>query len=358
MRPTYVSLQYLRGIAAILVVLAHTTEHPLPGDAFMPFWTGRTGEIGVQVFFVISGFIISIVSGTGRFDPLDFAWRRFLRVAPLYWVCTTALLFAAFALPAAFKTTTASWQDYMLSLLFIPHQHASETAANVWSPLLKPGWTLNIEVFFYALTAALFWCPRRRLRAVLLTLVLGSLVGLGLASGSQGVLSFYASPNLIGFLCGVWLAELMHDREPSFGSGLPAGLGALAVAVVTAVYIVPDEYAAAHLAQVAAIVIVGSALVMERAKLLPSWPALRHVGDASYSLYLTHMFTVGLIWSLLRQVADPAAWPVHVAGVFLTTTLSIAVSLVSYRLLELPLIKLSKRSRTTGPRPAPVLGTT
>ena len=352
MRPTYVSLQYLRGIAALLVVFAHTTEHPVPAGVAVPFWTGRTGEIGLQVFFVISGFIISVVSGTGRFDPLDFAWRRFLRVAPLYWVCTTVLLLATLLAPAVFKSTTASWSDYILSLLFVPHQHPGDSASNLWSPLLKPGWTLNVEVFFYAITAALFWCPHRRLRAALLTLVLGSLVGLGLIGVVGGVLSFYATTNLIGFLCGVWLAEWMQDRASVEASWLPFGLGALALAVVVTIYLVP-EHAAGHLAQVAAVLIVASGLLIERAGLLPRWSALKHIGDASYSLYLTHMFTVGLIWALLRRVADPTLWPVHAAGVALTTGAAVVVSLVSYRVIERPLIRFAKRSAPDQKRQAP-----
>ena len=100
MRTNFLSLQYLRAVAAILVVVAHTTEYPVSGALAVPTWTARTSELGVQIFFAISGFIIITVAGSGRFDPVTFAWRRFLRVAPLYWICTTALLLVASAAPA------------------------------------------------------------------------------------------------------------------------------------------------------------------------------------------------------------------------------------------------------------------
>lgn len=349
MQMQYRSLQYLRGIAAFLVVIAHATEYPIGQVQDVPFWTGRTGDLGVQIFFVISGFVITIVSGPTTFDPLTFAWRRFLRLAPLYWLCTTVLLIATLWAPALFKTTTAGPYDYLTSMLFIPHARIGE--ANHWSPLLKPGWTLNLEVFFYAVTATLCWCRFRRSRTVILSVILLTLVALSFFDTSRlGALGFYASRNLIAFVAGLWLAEAatrvrVAESRAGFVS-LVTGLSA--VAAVAAVYCVADDRLGGNLAIPAGILVVSAAFTIELSGQLPHWPGLRAVGDASYSLYLTHMFTAGLVWAILRRFADPMALPAHIAVVAITAIVGVAVAVVSYRVVELPFIRLSKATRRAG----------
>src|SRR6218665_2165317 len=85
MRQKFLTIQYLRGFAAMLVLASHALLYPLMGEhiAF-----GRLGWLGVILFFVISGFIMVAVTGEGRFSPLDFLRRRFIRIVPMYWGAT------------------------------------------------------------------------------------------------------------------------------------------------------------------------------------------------------------------------------------------------------------------------------
>ena len=355
MRKNYTSLQYLRAAAALLVVVAHTTEYPFGAGSAVPFWTARMSALGVETFFVISGFIIITVSGPDRFDPIRFAWRRFIRVAPLYWIATTALFCLACFAPHLFKTTAADGQDFLKSLLFVPYAQPGQ-GPNHWSPLLKPGWTLNVEVFFYALTAALFWC--RRFRVVGLTLLLGTLVVLSFRDTSGlGVLDFYARKDLLAFLGGAWLAVAnRHAGATSAQSGrLLAITGTGSILAVLGVFGMPDERLGAGLAIPAAILIVSAAMLVERSGRLPSWPLLRRIGDASYSLYLTHMFTVGLLWSLLAKVTNPLAMPAHVSGTALATACAILVAFASYRLIEQPFLKLARTGEPSRPTDRPTI---
>ena len=236
--------------------------------------------------------------------------------------------------------------------MFVPHAQAAETLANHWSPLLKPGWTLNLEVFFYAVVAALFWCRSQRMRALLLTIVLGGLVALSLRQGPlPGMLDFYASRNWIPFVFGVWLADFAGASATTdrFAAAF-APVAAAAVALVAATYLV-GESAGAQLACPAALLIVAAAVLAEKASWLPNWRPLRMIGDASYSLYLTHMFTVGLTWSVVRHFASPAAWEVHAGGTILSTLAGTTVALLSYRWIEMPFLRLSRSGPTPPPQP-------
>ena len=356
MRRTFLSLQYLRGLAALLVVVAHTTEYPFQAGTSVPWWTARTGGMGVTTFFVISGFIITVVAGPGRFDPAVFAWRRLLRVVPLYWVCTIFVFAMALAAPALFKTTTADPSHFVLSLLFVPHP-APGDGTNYWSPLHKPGWTLNFEMFFYALTASLFWCSTGRTRALILSLILAIFVALSFGEvRSMGVLGFYASKDLIGFMTGIWLAEaeaaLPTRFRPSRGACVLAGC--LTGLVVLSVYLAPTEEATRYPALVAGAALVAFGLVLERGAMLPRMRGLGTIGDASYSLYLTHMFSVGVAWPVARRLVGADSTLLLPAGVLASTIVAVLVALVSYRVIERPFIRLSHRliwRRAAAPAP-------
>src|SRR5690606_15744092 len=88
-----VTVQYLRGLAALLVLASHALLYPLVSQ---PLVYGRLGWLGVILFFVISGFIMVTVTESGRFDPIGFMRRRVQRIVPLYWAFT--LVAAALAL--------------------------------------------------------------------------------------------------------------------------------------------------------------------------------------------------------------------------------------------------------------------
>jgi exopolysaccharide production protein ExoZ len=129
------------------------------------------GAAGVDIFFVISGFVMWVISASHDTPPHRFMANRLRRIIPLYWIATIGLATLAALTPTHLPSVKPSLDHALLSLLFIPHYNAD---GRIW-PLLVPGWTLNYEMFFYALfTIALLFSPRRRL--ILLSTVMVALV--------------------------------------------------------------------------------------------------------------------------------------------------------------------------------------
>ncbi len=112
------------------------------------------GFAGVDVFFVISGFIMWSISARES-RPAAFMVNRIVRITPLYWLATGVMIFGALA--GLFPRVVLTPDHIVNSLLFIPH--VSPSNHQVW-PLLVQGWTLNYEMFFYALFALTLFAPR------------------------------------------------------------------------------------------------------------------------------------------------------------------------------------------------------
>ncbi len=335
------ALQILRGSAAALVVVAHIIEHP---QASVPDAVIRMGRFGVELFFVISGIIIAEVAGNARFDPRRFVIHRFFRVVPLYWVTTLLVAGCALWFPTLFKTTTFELTAFVKSMLFIPAP--DPTNANDWRPTYKLGWTLNYEVFFYAVMVAFFWARSSLRRAVGVTLVLGTLIGLGaVPKDGKTIWSFYANLDLLPFLIGLWLSQARRegllDRVPLPAIGV---LGLVTCAVVATFFSIPlsdlSDTGPHLLMALAASLMLLFGLVIERRVDWTPYRWLETIGDNSYSLYLVHMFIVGAAVAVLHRAGVHGVLFWAAMGVAFLVTL-LAANL-SYRLLELPINRLGK----------------
>jgi peptidoglycan/LPS O-acetylase OafA/YrhL len=342
------SIQALRGLAALAVVIAHAFEHGKLGGIPALF----AGRFGVEVFFVISGFVITLAAGTGQFDPKDFAIRRFLRVAPLYWATTFLVAGLAFALPAVFKTTVFDLEYFLKSIFFIPEPLPG---TRDWRPLFKLGWTLNYEIFFYVLVGAFFWCRSGLMRSALLMVVMTALLALSFGVlPRSGIVAFYANLNLMPFMAGVVICELTRQRPgilSSMASYAPLLLAAALAAIIWALTFTHEEYRAlpGHVAlSTAAAAVVVAALSLERvfgrSSTIWSW-----LGNISYSLYLLHLFVVGVGWAVVRRLGGGGYDSVVTfVGIGAMIVASLIVATLGYRLFEVPLAKFAKR--LTAPR--------
>lgn len=332
------SIQAPRGIAAGMVVFAHAVEHG-PGRAAEPILL--TGRFGVDLFFVISGFVIIYVAGTGRFDPVAFMRRRLWRVVPLYWALTLVVAFASIVTPHAFQTTVFDPLYLLQSLFFIP---APLPGTGDWRPLFKLGWTLNYEIFFYVLVAALCWCRSLSQRVVVLSAILGTLCMASFMVKSRSLLGFYVNLNLLPFLGGAWLALLW--RSGAFARlGRRATLGLVLAAAVTTIafYQLPFQATKAtpgHLLMIAsAVAIIAAALSLERAA--ARLAVCEWLGDISYSLYLSHMFVVGAGWAAASRVGVASSWPGSIAVIVFVCTASLIAAHLIHRWFERPLLRLA-----------------
>ncbi|EZP69692.1 Acyltransferase 3 [Sphingomonas paucimobilis] len=346
------SLQALRGFAAGMVVVAHSIEHA-PGKSIDP--VTLSGRFGVDIFFVISGFVILYVAGDGRFRPFSFLNRRFWRIVPLYWALTFVVAALAIVLPSIFRTTQFDAVYLLKSLLFIP---AALPGTDDWRPLFKLGWTLNYEIFFYLAVGLLFWCRSMVQRAAVLTAILGALMALSFAlPTSWGLLRFYANLNMLPFLAGVWLAVLwrlgvIQRRGPLFARA------AVLLAAVATFYFFQIPFWTTkrfdgHLLMSLTATLIGlAALCHERE--LSRLKASEWLGDISYSLYLVHMFVVGIGWAILNRLGVAPGTPLAILGVVAMIITSLVAATIVYYLFEKPLMRLMPgRSRAAAPADRP-----
>jgi exopolysaccharide production protein ExoZ len=333
------SIQYLRGLAALTVLVSHTLQWPLHQ---MSQSLLRSGRLGVEVFFVISGFIITKVAGDGAFDRMKFLKRRAWRIVPLYWGATLVVVVLAAALPSLFRTTAPSLLGVVESLFFVP----SETPK---APILGVGWTLDYEVFFYLLFACLAdFAAETRVFAVC-TLLAGLMLIGQVAPQETDLEYFYTSPSLLGFALGTLLALAHSHGLVAKLARLPASLLVGAPLALTAIFFAitaSDDGGRApflfHLSMsAAAIAIVGGGLALESAGKLKPVAFLHMLGDASYSIYLFHLFAVGAGWAIAHRLWPDSATEYAVTAM-VTAGVALAVGLVAHRLVERPLLNLQK----------------
>jgi exopolysaccharide production protein ExoZ len=326
MRADFVSIQYLRGLAALGVVLFHASQRA--GGAF------GAGAAGVDVFFVISGFIMWTVSARRATGPGDFLLRRAGRIAPLYWTVTLLVVALDLLRPSLFPNMRLTAGHVAQSLLFLPHRDP----AGVVAPVIVPGWTLNYEAFFYVVFAlTLLLRPGRR--ALILTAALGGLclIGLFLPHGRWPAVDTYADPLVLEFAAGVWLAKAAAagrlGREPAALGAIAAGLLILTVVALTDA----DARGWARLAYwgLPAVLIVWGALSLEGSGRMPALAPLKGLGDASYSLYLAHGLALSLAFKLIGGLGLPFLVEIALAAPF-----AVLAGLACYRLVERPLLAL------------------
>ena len=329
------NLQYLRGLAAMMVVVFHVTDSSGRLGEALVLPDFAIGQAGVDVFFVISGFIMWVTTATRPQSPGDFFFNRLERIGPLYWILTLALTAAALLAPSILRSTQFDYEHFAGSMLFFPVMHP--TLGN-YNPVLFVGWTLNYEMAFYLLFAlALFLPARMRLPALIGAMSLA--VVAGYVFGASGVAGFYTRPIILEFALGlvggaVYLSSTTISRGVAltvFGSGM-----------VFLFVLGTGEHSLLFAGIPAAMVVFGAAMAeKQRAPLFRSQPLLL-LGNASYSIYLSHILVIPICqiaWSIIGLPVTGAWVAIYVAG--MTSACAIA-GIITYYGLEKPLLALMK----------------
>ena len=307
----YLSIHYLRAVAAVMVVGVHVFNYGLVAidDQTLVHWLKH----GVAIFFVISGFVMVTSTSSRAIGPGEFMRKRFIRIAPLYWVLTLAWL--AFV---------PGWDFGHLasSLLFLPSPDPVTGALR--SPLLEPGWSLNFEMFFYLVFAALLLVPEK-LR------FWGAAILLGLFSqGAQWFdlppyVAYFASQLLLLFVAGMALARF-EWRLPIWGC--VAGFAGLAVLPHFT-----DNWLLSVFVPTVAIVAGARSLDGH----LREWTLPSLLADASYAIYLSHLFTL--------QICSIFVAPFLPGPIAFVAVLALAcwAGVLVHRRIENPLTQLCKK---------------
>ena len=157
-------IQVLRLIAALLVVITHITFYNHERlDQNVNIWS--FGAIGVDIFFVISGFIMVATSGIYDGKPVywkDFVKKRILRIVPMYWIATSIKVLALLSVPAMVLHAELDISRIVMSYFFLPQFNP----AGRFEPLLGVGWTLIYEMFFYAFFALALFLNRNSIKII------------------------------------------------------------------------------------------------------------------------------------------------------------------------------------------------
>lgn len=325
------NVQALRGFAALLVVLGHT-EFALPG--MQPF-----GTFGVDIFFVISGFIMAMIVDR---NSEKFFLRRLIRILPLYWTATLGVFALAAFTPRLMMHTRANWGELALSLLFIPFfKNGATMNAN---PILFVGWTLNYEMFFYVVLAICLAFTRKHA-----TLIAGAIIALTLVicrpfGNRTAITLLYGYPIILEFPFGIaayWLVRRMSLAQ-TVRLRRPAAFAVAAAALLMISFQGTSLWPRISLHRlflfgVPSFVLVGSAALLSKSGWDTRSRLLVLLGDASYVMYILHTYILDGFDRVLARRA-PALAIHHPAGCVISVALAIVVSIAVYLWAEKPVV--------------------
>jgi peptidoglycan/LPS O-acetylase OafA/YrhL len=341
------AIQLLRALAALTVAAGHIAfafaDHLPGGLGIAPEADGRSGQVAVMLFFVISGYVM-VVSSEALFGRAGARWifwrRRLVRVMPPYWIASGLLaLIFLILFPQPIDLLR-----FGQSLLLIPYWPADGTLRAV--PFLWVGWTLFYEMLFYAMFG-LFVVWRREAAIAGVAALLAGLCLAGLWVDAVNAPLFTATrPVTLIFVAGMLLA-LWRARGGSAPPWLRAAMLAGAFAVWWGVPMPADPSAMGFgyllCSGLPALLLALAALSGPLA--VPAADLVNRAGDASYALYLLH---VPLAWFWLwfwgrLPGFDAGPWDYLVSAL----AASIAASWLFHRWIERPMtLALNRRLRS------------
>jgi exopolysaccharide production protein ExoZ len=341
-RGEIVSIQYLRGLAALGVLLCHASLALLDKEqGLVPLGAGAAG---VDLFFVISGFIMFYTTANRPLTTGEFYLRRFIRIFPLYFAVSTLAFLIARVAPFATRTFSPNLIDYIRSILFVPYYTTTGQAATLLIPLVRPevgqGWTLDYEVFFYAIFGLSLYVPQRyRMRAFMAVFLVLATIGV-LFRPSGAIFSTYTDSLLLEFVLGVVLGHVLirKCRNSIKIAGVllltSSGIASVAIQVFTTSSL-PRVIAFG----LPAASIVAIALWLEHAELMPRLPFLLLLGDASYSLYLLHGFVLAVLRRVWQRYFDVNLISTHIIFILVSVLAAEVVGIVAFRYAERPVTR-------------------
>lgn len=354
------NIQALRGVAALMVLVAHINGAELAyggAGTLLPHWL-YMGVGGVDLFFLISGFVMAHVALSGARGPRAarrFFYNRAARIYPVYWT-VTLLLMLLYAGKLYLFAEETPFPDPIATFLLTPSDHY---------PLVPVGWTLVHEMYFY-IVFAMFVLWRGDIIAFLAAWCVILIVGLATGAFEANAWTRTAlNPLTFEFVAGALVAVAVKRGATRFA--LPALVAGVAIFAIQTAFFADRLYPeaigrftlrAALFAPPFALVLYGAAaLEMRRAAHAPRW--LIKTGDASYSLYLIHVpvfLVVGKLISL--AVADT-----RFDNFLLIVVYALAAGVAAFALhhfVERPLLSASKRigDRLSAPRLRPAVRAT
>jgi peptidoglycan/LPS O-acetylase OafA/YrhL len=339
------SLQALRGVAVLGVVLFHMTavEHKYSGgDILLPRWLDFF-QSGVDLFFIISGFVMVIVS-RGRFQKLAeskrFLFNRVSRIYPTYWLYYFLTLAVVLVQPGMVNSTHGS-SSLLMSFLLLPNDKVL---------LVMVAWSMLFELWFYLVFAGVMcfrerWLPGFLMGWAMLLVVFNSVQDW---QDYNPALKIMLHPYALEFIAGVALALLFYSRH---SARIPLSMIriALVIALIPGIgligyYRLFDEQGMLRMFSVSAVfgtLVFGLALLERRQHIrMPAF--LVATGDMSYTVYLSHLLVLGVIgriWQIFGTAPDSLLDNVVFSVLMMAAV--VCYGWVGYRCFEKPVLDRS-----------------
>ncbi|EPC7369839.1 acyltransferase family protein [Pseudomonas aeruginosa] len=339
----YDGIQALRFVAAITIVIYHLSLHYLGRKGTIDVSVMKYfGYLGVDVFFVISGFVIWH-STSEKTEPFAFIKRRAWRIYSAYLpvALLMAIVIAGSMRPSAFEGMSI-WKTALLW-----PAAASERALDV-------SWSLTYEMIFYiAMSISLLFGKRNHLIPVMVVLGASGFILSSFGIKIESLMGRYlTSPFLLEFATGclVSIAATKFKTDKAF----PFLIVGVALLAAGSFYCISNNYVPGNVTGEmarfvlfglpAAVLVYGCSQVEVHSSLALT---LRKLGDASYAIYLLHMPTLIIIWHALPVVFDIRYFFKNLEiGAAVILVLTIALSLAYYKYVEQALLKVKFQART------------
>lgn len=330
-----ISVQYMRAIAALLVVLTHIAWK---GTQFSnnPMSWFHIGECGVDLFFIISGYIMCHTVCNKKLNITEFLKARLIRIIPLYWVLSILALFIYLVFPSRINTS-GGVTDVFSSFFLTPSDGKY---------LIQNGWTLSYEFYFYMIFSLGIWVGGKSsffLPAIVLLLLVVS----GFVTDSSDLyFTFITNPLLLEFLLGMFI--FMYNKCFLFNRFTSIVLIASSIAFVVFINSLGGVagisegggnrvifYGVPCFLFFLGLMNVESRFILYKKNLFCD--LMISIGNSSYSIYLIHPFVLASLSIFLHKIGLSSYGSIFVMVLLLS---SILIGLICHRFLEKPLTNM------------------
>ena len=353
---TIKSIQILRAIAALMVAYFHSTDRG--GVNLLP----HTGAFGVDIFFVISGFVIASM---GYQDSKYFFIKRVFRILPLYIIATSIMIVICIIFPEKINRTVVNLPAFIKSILFIPYKMESNVSIlqQGWTlnvPILQQGWSLNFEMFFYLIMAiCIATVKNKKYLGIVCALTLSSIFTiLNVINSDLFALKYYQKSLFPEFIYGIilfYIYTFLKGKNKEYlliKNDIMNMIIFGIIGFVSFMYLVGDNfykwsimYSRNIFWGIPSLFLVFAFLNIERQiKNNCIINFFIKMGDASYVLYLFHTFIISFFTRLLfiKIIANSSNLIISVLVNIVVMASSIVGSIVIYNIIDKPIHKYLK----------------
>jgi exopolysaccharide production protein ExoZ len=333
---TLLTVQALRALAACAVVSYHVLFMLVHNGGYA-FAVPSMGGSGVDLFFVISGFIM-VYTNHGAFQQrhavATFIRRRAIRIIPIYWLYTSVVVALLVFAPRLFSEVRLDGYNIICSYLFL----LSKNSQGVVGTVMQTGWTLCFEVYFYLLFAIFLFAPRKYFLVLCGAVFIAGVVLVGASGLAIPPWATVATdPILFEFYLGAAIAFLYLK-----GFHLPRPLAVAAIVLAFSVIFLTGGVDLGRWTRTLCWGLPGAALLLGFISLEHTGMTVPKLfvalGDSSYSLYLVHPFIVpalGKVWVALHLSQK---WPAACLAV-LAFGCALVAGYVLYIAIEKPITR-------------------